>query len=66
MATVEMLYVSNLFRFIGSYSDIGKEFNPESGVVSRQGRRVVHGEVGLNARLEKEGLAGSFIRDIFP
>ena len=65
MATVEMLYVSNLFRFIGSYSDIGKEFNPESGVVSRQGRRVVHGEVGLNARLEKEGLAGSFIRDIF-
>ena len=66
MATVEMLYRSNLFRFLGSYSDIGKEFNPALGIVSRRGRRIAHGEFGLNVRLQKEGRLGSFIRDIFP
>ena len=30
MATVEMKWQSNLFRFLGSYSDIGKNFNPEA------------------------------------
>ncbi len=66
MATVEMKWQSDLFRFLGSYSDIGKNFNPEVGVVRRAGRRIIHIEIGLSARLQQERSLGSFIRDIFP
>ena len=66
MATVEMKWQSNLFRFLGSYSDIGKNFNPEVGSVRRTGRRIIHTEIGLSARLQQERSVGSFIRDIFP
>jgi len=66
MATVEMKWQSNLFRLLGSYSDIGKNFNPEVGSVRRPGRRIIHTEMGLSARLQKERSVGSFIRDIFP
>ena len=66
MATVEMKWQSNLFRFLGSYSDIGKNFNPEVGAVRRTGRRIIHAEMGLSARLQQERSVGSFIRDIFP
>ena len=66
MATVEMKWQSNLFRFLGSYSDIGKNFNPEVGAVRRTGRRIIHTEMGLSARLQQERSVGSFIRDIFP
>ena len=66
MATVEMKWQSNLFRLLGSYSDIGKNFNPEVGLVRRTGRRIIHTEMGLSARLQQERSVGSFIRDIFP
>ncbi|MDA2934258.1 DUF5916 domain-containing protein [Acidobacteria bacterium AH-259-D05] len=65
-ATVEVKWQSNLFRFLGSYSDIGKNFNPEVGSVRRPGRRIIHTEMGLSARLQQERSVGSFIRDIFP
>ena len=66
MATVEMKWQSDLFRFLGSYSDIGQNFNPEVGSVRRTGRRIIHIEMGLSARLQQERSVGSLIRDIFP
>ena len=66
MATVEMKWQSDLFRLLGSYSDIGKNFNPEVGSVRRTGRRIIHIETGLSARLQEERSLGSVIRDIFP
>jgi len=61
-----MKWQSNLFRLLGSYADIGKNFNPEVGSVRRTGRRIIHTEMGLSARLQQERSVGSFIRDIFP
>ena len=66
MATAEMKWQSDLFRLLGSYSDIGENFNPEVGSVRRTGRRIIHTEMGLSARLQQERSVGSFIRDIFP
>ena len=66
MATVEMKWQSNLFRFLGSYSDIGKNFNPEVGSVRRTGRRIIYTEMGLSTRLQEERGVGSFMRDVFP
>jgi hypothetical protein len=66
MATAEMKWQSNLIRLLGSYSDIGENFNPEVGSVRRTGRKIIHTEMGLSARLQQEQNVGSFIRDIFP
>ena len=63
MATVEMTWQSNLLRVLGSYSDIQENFNPELGSVRKTGRRIIHAEMGLSARLQEE--RNSFIRDIF-
>ena len=66
MATVEMKWQSNLFRFLASYSDIQKNFNPEVGSVRRPGRKIIHAEFGLSSRLQQESNVGSLIRDVFP
>ena len=66
MATVEMKWQSNLFRLLGSYSDIQKNFNPEVGSVRRTGRKIIHAEFGISSRLQQESNVGSLIRDIFP
>ena len=66
MATVEMKWQSNVFRFLASYSDIQKNFNPEVGSVRRPGRKIIHAEFRLSSRLQQESNVGSLIRDVFP
>ena len=61
-----MKWQSNLFRILGAYSEIQENFDPELGSARRTGRRIIHAEMGLSARLQEERNLGSFIRDIFP
>ncbi|MBI1955953.1 MAG: carbohydrate binding family 9 domain-containing protein [Acidobacteria bacterium] len=63
---VEMLWQTNLIRWLGSYLDIQNNFRPEAGFVRRPGRRILHHEFGLRPRLSRETRVGSFLREIFP
>ena len=44
------------FRVIGSYTDIGKDFNPEVGFVWRRGIRHIRGETLYTPQLGKFGI----------
>ena len=47
---------TNNFRVIGSYTDIGKNFNPEAGFVWRRGSRRIRGEILYTPLLGKFGI----------
>ncbi|MBI4465011.1 MAG: carbohydrate binding family 9 domain-containing protein [Acidobacteria bacterium] len=63
---VEMLWQTNLIRVLGSYMDVQKNFKADVGFVRRPGRRILHNELGLRPRLNRETRVGSFLREIFP
>jgi hypothetical protein len=65
LGKVEGEYQNNVVRFLGSYVDIGKNFNPEMGFVRRRGRRLLRQESELRLRFTPETRLGSVLRDAF-
>jgi len=61
---LEVQWRGGLFRFIGSYLDIQKNYNPEMGFVRRPGRRIIHNQFAIVPRLRRDSRFGAFIRDI--
>jgi uncharacterized protein DUF5916/cellulose/xylan binding protein with CBM9 domain len=57
---VEADLQSNLFRYFGSYVDVGRDFNPEMGFVQRTGRRYIHEEVSARPRFRPQSRVGHF------
>jgi hypothetical protein len=55
---VEADLQNDMFRFFGSYVDVGKDFNPEMGFVQRTGRRFIHNEVSVRPRFSPKSLLG--------
>ncbi|MBI2820417.1 MAG: carbohydrate binding family 9 domain-containing protein [Acidobacteria bacterium] len=64
LGKIEGEWQNNLVRFLSSYADIQKNFNPRMGFVRRPGRKVIYHEFDIKPRLRQETRFGSFIRDI--
>ncbi|MBI4463188.1 MAG: carbohydrate binding family 9 domain-containing protein [Acidobacteria bacterium] len=62
----EAQWDDGFLRFLSSYLDIQKNFNPEVGFVRRPGRRIVHNEFGLRLFQRQGSRLVGFIREIFP
>jgi hypothetical protein len=64
LGKVEGEFQSNLLHLLSNYVDIGNNFNPEMGFVSRRGRRMVKNVFELKPRLRPSTYAGKYVRDL--
>jgi len=64
LGKVEGEWQSSLVRFLSSYLDVEKNFNPEMGFVRRPGRRTLNNEFELQPRPRPETRLASFVRDL--
>ncbi len=63
LGKVEMNYNKDIFELTSSYVDIGENFNPELGFVSRAGREIFRNQVEFRPRLRSGTRVGRFVRD---
>jgi hypothetical protein len=64
LGKVEGEVQNSLLRFQSAYVDIGRNFNPQMGFVSRRGRRMIKNDFVFRPRLSPETSVGAWIRDI--
>jgi hypothetical protein len=64
LVKMEGEYETNLVRFLSSYVDLGRNFNPEMGFARQVDLRIVHHELELTPRFQPSTRIGSVVRDI--
>jgi hypothetical protein len=64
LVKMEGEYDTNLVRFLTSYVDLGRNFNPEMGFARQVDLRIVHHELEFTPRLSPDNRVGSLVRDI--